>query len=145
LTYDFLGKTIETITFLNYLVNYKGNKGIFLIICPLSTVMNWEHEFEIWAPSIKVCNINLIYICIIEVIAYKGSKEYRSGIWNSNLKKNQLYANYHRNPSLEMAYQNENSFFLSYNVILTTYQLVMIDYSRFKKIRYNYIIVDEGL
>jgi SNF2 family DNA or RNA helicase len=49
-----LGKTIETITFLNYLVNYKNNDGIFLIVCPLSTVMNWEHEFELWAPSLKV-------------------------------------------------------------------------------------------
>ena len=42
-----LGKTIQSITFLQEIVNY-GIRGPFLVIAPLSTIPNWQREFETW-------------------------------------------------------------------------------------------------
>lgn len=42
-----LGKTIQSITFLNEIDKY-GIPGPFLVIAPLSTIGNWQREFETW-------------------------------------------------------------------------------------------------
>ncbi|KAL8734865.1 MAG: hypothetical protein Q9166_001217 [cf. Caloplaca sp. 2 TL-2023] len=47
-----LGKTIQTISLLTYLIEKKQQSGPFLVIVPLSTLTNWNLEFEKWAPSI---------------------------------------------------------------------------------------------
>ncbi|EPX73648.1 SNF2 family ATP-dependent chromatin-remodeling factor snf22 [Schizosaccharomyces octosporus yFS286] len=47
-----LGKTVQTIAFITYLIEKKNNPGPFLIIVPLSTLTNWNLEFEKWAPSV---------------------------------------------------------------------------------------------
>ena len=48
-----LGKTIQTISLITYLIEKKQQKGPYLVIVPLSTLTNWNLEFEKWAPSIK--------------------------------------------------------------------------------------------
>eukprot|EP00917_Polyrhabdina_sp_WS-2016_P011193 GHVP01024750.1.p1 GENE.GHVP01024750.1~~GHVP01024750.1.p1 ORF type:complete len:970 (+),score=210.15 GHVP01024750.1:736-3645(+) len=48
-----LGKTIQTISLIAYLIEKKAQFGPFLLIFPLSTLSNWDGEFEKWAPSIK--------------------------------------------------------------------------------------------
>ena len=51
-----LGKTIQTISMLTYLKEFKadrGGAGPFLVIVPLSTLTNWNVEFEKWAPSLR--------------------------------------------------------------------------------------------
>ena len=47
-----LGKTIQTISLITYLIEYKASNGPFLVIVPLSTLTNWNMEFEKWAPSV---------------------------------------------------------------------------------------------
>ncbi|KAI9818553.1 MAG: hypothetical protein M1827_000612 [Pycnora praestabilis] len=47
-----LGKTIQTISLITYLIEKKQQNGPFLVIVPLSTLTNWNLEFEKWAPSI---------------------------------------------------------------------------------------------
>jgi len=42
-----LGKTIQSITFLQEVVNC-GVRGPFLIVVPLSTLSNWQREFDAW-------------------------------------------------------------------------------------------------
>ena len=42
-----LGKTIQSITYLNE-IKLHGIRGPFLVIAPLSTVCNWQREFENW-------------------------------------------------------------------------------------------------
>jgi len=42
-----LGKTIQSIAFLQEIFNY-GIHGPFLVIAPLSTIPNWQREFEMW-------------------------------------------------------------------------------------------------
>jgi ATP-dependent helicase STH1/SNF2 len=48
-----LGKTIQTISLLTYLIEKKKQNGPFLVIVPLSTLTNWNLEFEKWAPAIS--------------------------------------------------------------------------------------------
>ena len=49
-----LGKTVQTIALISHLIEKKKNFGPFLIVCPLSTLLNWQMEFDKWASSIKL-------------------------------------------------------------------------------------------
>lgn len=50
-----LGKTIQLIChILNHMLHHPADKRGCLLICPMSVVGNWRHEFERFAPSIKV-------------------------------------------------------------------------------------------
>lgn len=89
-----LGKTVQTIVFLYSLYKEVGprglwvgwgggahcgpaasprsslqghSKGPYLVSAPLSTIINWEREFEMWAPDFYV-------------VTYTGDKESRSVI-----------------------------------------------------------------
>jgi ATP-dependent helicase STH1/SNF2 len=48
-----LGKTIQTISLVTYLIERKMQQGPYLVIVPLSTLTNWNLEFEKWAPSVS--------------------------------------------------------------------------------------------
>ncbi len=48
-----LGKTIQTISLITYLLERKMQQGPYLVIVPLSTLTNWNMEFEKWAPSVS--------------------------------------------------------------------------------------------
>jgi ATP-dependent helicase STH1/SNF2 len=48
-----LGKTIQTISLITYLIERKLQAGPYLVIVPLSTLTNWNLEFEKWAPSVS--------------------------------------------------------------------------------------------
>jgi ATP-dependent helicase STH1/SNF2 len=48
-----LGKTIQTISLITYLIEKKRQHGPYLVIVPLSTLTNWNNEFEKWAPSVQ--------------------------------------------------------------------------------------------
>jgi SNF2 family DNA or RNA helicase len=68
-----LGKTIQAIALLAYLMEFKRNNGPFLIVVPLSTLSNWVNEFNRWAPGIiKVC--------------YKGLPDERKRIFREELE-----------------------------------------------------------
>ncbi|CAG8489424.1 2930_t:CDS:2 [Acaulospora morrowiae] len=68
-----LGKTIQTISLITYLIEKKQQNGPYLIIVPLSTMTNWQLEFEKWAPSVKICT-------------YKGTPANRKLIQRQYLK-----------------------------------------------------------
>ena len=53
-----LGKTIQSLAFVNSVYNY-GIRGPFLVIAPLSTIPNWQREFEAWTD--------------LNVVVYHGS------------------------------------------------------------------------
>ena len=48
-----LGKTIQTISLFSYIMEVKHNDGPFLVVVPLTTISNWDMEFEQWAPDMK--------------------------------------------------------------------------------------------
>jgi SNF2 family DNA or RNA helicase len=49
-----LGKTVQCVTFLSFLVNEIKSAGPFLVVAPLSTLPHWQREFEAWT-STDVC------------------------------------------------------------------------------------------
>ena len=61
-TINILGKTIQTIGLVTYLMEVKQLYGPYLIIVPLSTLINWSMEFNKWAPSVhKVSSLLVIF------------------------------------------------------------------------------------
>jgi ATP-dependent helicase STH1/SNF2 len=64
-----LGKTIQSISLVTFLIEKKRQQGPFLVIVPLSTITNWTGEFLKWAPSVPL-------------LAYKGSPQVRRGLQN---------------------------------------------------------------
>jgi ATP-dependent helicase STH1/SNF2 len=62
-----LGKTIQTISLITYLIERKQEPGPYLVIVPLSTLTNWSLEFAKWAPTLTV-------------IAYKGLPNVRRNL-----------------------------------------------------------------
>uniref|UniRef100_A0A6G1SJ16 SWI/SNF-related matrix-associated actin-dependent regulator of chromatin subfamily A containing DEAD/H box 1 homolog n=1 Tax=Aceria tosichella TaxID=561515 RepID=A0A6G1SJ16_9ACAR len=49
-----LGKTIQVIAFLAYLRERLNMQRHYLIIVPSSTLDNWEREFDVWCPEIRI-------------------------------------------------------------------------------------------
>ena len=47
-----LGKTVQTVAFLSHL-RQNGINGPFLIVVPLSTIVNWQKEVARWCPSMR--------------------------------------------------------------------------------------------
>ncbi|CAG8551196.1 9468_t:CDS:10, partial [Cetraspora pellucida] len=70
-----LGKTIQTISLITYLIEKKKQNGPFLIIVPLSTMTNWQMEFEKWAPMVSE------RLCI-----YKGTPTERKSLQRKYLR-----------------------------------------------------------
>ena len=64
-----LGKTIQTISLITFLIEVKKQRGPYLVIVPLSTMTNWSSEFAKWAPSVKM-------------ISYKGNPTQRRALQN---------------------------------------------------------------
>ncbi|KAK0042721.1 SWI/SNF-related matrix-associated actin-dependent regulator of chromatin subfamily A member 5-like [Biomphalaria glabrata] len=53
-----LGKTLQTISLLGYMKHYRNIPSPHLVICPKSTLANWEAEVQRWVPSLRaVCLI----------------------------------------------------------------------------------------
>ncbi len=48
-----LGKTLQTISLLAYLNEYRGITGPHMVIVPKSTLHNWLNEFKRWCPTIR--------------------------------------------------------------------------------------------
>jgi len=101
-----LGKTIQTISLITYLMEKKKNMGPFLVIVPLSTLSNWMLEFEKWAPSVTT-------------LSYKGSPAARRAV------QGQIKAG-------------------RFNVLVTTYEYIIREKAILSKLRWKYMIIDEG-
>lgn len=53
-----LGKTLQIITLLLEQKNSQKEHNISLVVCPASLVYNWEHEFSVFAPALKVAVVS---------------------------------------------------------------------------------------
>ncbi|XP_048522640.1 chromodomain-helicase-DNA-binding protein Mi-2 homolog isoform X5 [Dendroctonus ponderosae] len=120
-----LGKTIQTITFLYSLYKEGHCKGPFLVSVPLSTIINWEREFETWAPD---------FYCI----TYVGDKDCRAVIRENELTFEEgAVARSGRVSKIK-----SNS--IKFNVLLTSYELVSIDSACLASIDWAVLVVDEA-
>jgi len=109
-----LGKTVQTIAFLAHLAQFHKKPGPFLIVAPSSTLNNWHQEFNKFLPSFKV-------------LPYCGSINQRKEI--------RLHWNYNYSECNPIA---------PFNVLITSYQLVVSDVTHFENTNWQYMILDEA-
>ncbi|XP_046390688.1 chromodomain-helicase-DNA-binding protein Mi-2 homolog isoform X3 [Ischnura elegans] len=120
-----LGKTIQTITFLYSLYKEGHCRGPFLVSAPLSTIINWEREFETWAPDFYV-------------VTYVGDKDSRVVIREHELSFEEGAVRGGNKASKIKASS------VKFHVLLTSYELVSIDAACLGSIDWAVLVVDEA-
>jgi chromodomain-helicase-DNA-binding protein 4 len=121
-----LGKTIQTAAFLYSLYKEGHCKGPFLISVPLSTLINWEREFELWAPEMYV-------------VTYIGDKDSRS-----ILRENELTFHEDGVPRGSKGPSKLRTTNVKFHVLLTSYELISIDNACLSSIDWKILVVDEA-
>ncbi|XP_070711098.1 chromodomain-helicase-DNA-binding protein 3 isoform X2 [Pempheris klunzingeri] len=121
-----LGKTIQTIVFLYSLFKEGHTKGPFLVSAPLSTIINWEREFEMWAPDFYV-------------VTYTGDKDSRAII-----RENEFSFDDTAVKGGKKAFKLRREAPIKFHVLLTSYELVTIDQTALKSIDWACLVVDEA-
>ena len=111
-----LGKTIQSLTFINEMVNY-GMYSPFLIIAPLSTIGNWQREFETWTD--------------LNVITYHGSSASRNMI-----TEYEMYFKNEKGEKIEGVYK--------FQVMITTFEVVLTDCLELREIVWRACVIDEA-
>jgi len=109
-----LGKTIQSISVMAYLAEFHNIWGPFLVIAPASTLHNWQQEIAKFVPDIKV-------------LPYWGNAKDRKILRKFWDRKHITY--------------NRDS---EFHVLVTSYQLVVLDAQYFQKVKWQYMILDEA-
>ena len=120
-----LGKTIQTITFLYSLYKEGHCRGPFLVSVPLSTIINWEREFETWAPDFYV-------------VTYVGDKDSRVVIREHELSFEEGAVR-GGNKACKIRASS-----VKFHVLLTSYELVSIDAALLNSVEWAVLVVDEA-
>merc|ERR1719400_1974619 len=120
-----LGKTIQTITFLYSLYKEGHCRGPFLIAVPLSTLINWEREFALWAPDFYV-------------VSYVGDKDSRIVI-----RENELSFEDNAVRKGDKASRIKAST-VKFHCLLTSYQMISMDAACLGSVQWEVLVVDEA-
>ncbi|XP_025912142.1 chromodomain-helicase-DNA-binding protein 8 isoform X1 [Apteryx rowi] len=111
-----LGKTIQSIAFLQEVYNV-GIRGPFLVIAPLSTITNWEREFNTWTE--------------MNSIVYHGSLASRQMI-----QQYEMYCKDSRGRLIPGAYK--------FDALITTFEMILSDCPELREIEWRCVIIDEA-
>ncbi|XP_040378802.1 probable helicase CHR10 isoform X2 [Oryza brachyantha] len=114
-----LGKTLQAISLLSYLRIQSIAPGPFLVLCPLSVTAGWLSEFNKFCPSLRV-------------IQYVGDKMHRRDLRRGMFEEFQK-------SSLSSG-SNE----LSFDVMMTTYDIALMDQEFLSQIPWHYVVIDEA-
>ena len=120
-----LGKTIQTITFLYSLYKEGHCRGPFLIAVPLSTLINWEREFALWAPEFYV-------------VSYVGDKDSRVVI-----RENELSFEDNAVRKGDKASRIKAST-VKFHCLLTSYEMISMDAACLGSVQWEILVVDEA-
>ncbi|GAV81101.1 SNF2_N domain-containing protein/Helicase_C domain-containing protein/Chromo domain-containing protein/PHD domain-containing protein/DUF1087 domain-containing protein [Cephalotus follicularis] len=114
-----LGKTVSACAFLSSLYfEFKATLPC-LVLVPLSTMPNWLAEFALWAPNLNV-------------VEYHGSAKARSIIRQQE---------WHACDPFGLSKKTAS---YKFNVLLTTYEMVLADSSHLRGVPWEVLVVDEG-
>ncbi|KAJ4832059.1 hypothetical protein Tsubulata_009191 [Turnera subulata] len=114
-----LGKTVSACAFISSLYfEFKASLPC-LVLVPLSTMPNWLAEFSLWAPNLNV-------------VEYHGCAKARAII--------RQYEWHASDPSDF----NKKTTSYKFNVLLTTYEMVLADASYLRAVPWEVLVVDEG-
>ena len=111
-----LGKTIQSLAFLDGMFKY-GIRGPFLVIAPLSTIPNWQREFELWSE--------------MNVIVYHGSQTSRN-----MLAEYEMYYKDGKGEKMADVFK--------FHVLITTYESVISDIIELSEIKWRACVIDEA-
>ncbi|KAI6702738.1 hypothetical protein NL676_011874 [Syzygium grande] len=114
-----LGKTLQAISLLSYLKVSRVSSGPFLVLCPLSVTDGWVSEIVNFAPNLKV-------------LRYVGEKESRRSL------RRMMYNH------VEQHHSSTDALSLPFDVLLTTYDIALMDQEFLSQIPWQYAIVDEA-
>lgn len=114
-----LGKTISASAFLCSLYKEFKVNAPCLVLVPLSTMPNWMAEFSMWTPQLNV-------------VEYHGGAKARA-----NIRQFEWHA-------IGACNQKKDKRPFKFNVLLTTYEMVIADASQLRSIPWEVLIVDEG-
>lgn len=67
-----LGKTMQAIALVSYLVQIRKEQGPYLVVAPASVLPHWFAEFRAFSPGVTVH-------------VYQGTFDERSNIWNTKV------------------------------------------------------------
>ena len=112
-----LGKTIQVIALLHHFITVESQEGPYLVISPLSTLKNWMREFATWT-SLRVCCYH----------SEGKGKDERQLI--------QAYNWFFKGLPARGLYK--------FNVLLTTYEVVMKDWGVLGDIAWQGVVMDEA-
>ncbi|XP_035230728.1 chromodomain-helicase-DNA-binding protein Mi-2 homolog isoform X3 [Stegodyphus dumicola] len=124
-----LGKTIQTIVFLYSLYKEGHCRGPFLVSAPLSTIINWEREFETWAPDFYV-------------VTYIGDKDSRAVIREHEFSFDEGAVRGGKVGGKVARIRKDCT--IKFHVLLTSYELVCIDTTMLGSIEWQVLVVDEA-
>lgn len=109
-----LGKTVQCVAFLEHLRREEGVRGPFLIVAPLSTLTHWKREAESWTD--------------MNVLLYHDATGGAQG--REILRQHEFY------------YKGTN--IVKFNILITSYEMLLADLPDLESIKWKYLIVDEG-
>lgn len=113
-----LGKTISASAFLSSLCFEFKARLPCLVLVPLSTMPNWMSEFSLWAPNLNV-------------VEYHGCARARA-----LMRQFEWHATDTRSNKKTASYK--------FNVLLTTYEMVLADSAHLRGVPWEVLVVDEG-
>ncbi|XP_042512904.1 probable helicase CHR10 isoform X3 [Macadamia integrifolia] len=115
-----LGKTLQAISFLSYLKARQLSTGPFLVLCPLSVIDGWISEIANFCPKLRV-------------LRYIGDKLTRCSL------RRTMYEHV-KQQSLPSGLQPA----LPFDILLTTYDVVLMDQDFLSQIPWHYAVIDEA-
>ncbi|XP_057981488.1 probable helicase CHR10 isoform X2 [Malania oleifera] len=115
-----LGKTLQAISFLSYLKVQQISLGPFLVLCPLSVTDGWVSEIANFTPKLRV-------------LSYVGDKEHRCSL------RKTVYEHVKKEQS-----SSADVLLLPFDVLLTTYDVALMDQDFLCQIPWHYAIIDEA-
>ncbi|OWZ23357.1 Chromodomain-helicase-DNA-binding protein [Phytophthora megakarya] len=115
-----LGKTIQTLSFLNLLRDDPKIRirGPFLIVAPLSLIVQWQNECEMWTT--------------MNCVVYHGNSAAREIIRDFEFS----YLDENLRPDRKKPYR--------FNILVTTYEVAIKDIAVLSKIHWRCLVVDEA-
>ncbi|XP_010506437.1 PREDICTED: probable helicase CHR10 [Camelina sativa] len=111
-----LGKTLQAISFLSYLKFHQDLPGPFLVLCPLSVTDGWVSEINRFTPN-------------LELLRYVGDKDSRRDM---------------RKSMYDHVKKSSKGHLLPFDVLLTTYDIALVDQDFLSQIPWQYAIIDEA-
>ncbi|XP_024521051.1 DNA helicase INO80 isoform X1 [Selaginella moellendorffii] len=125
-----LGKTIQAMAFLAHLAEEKNIWGPFLVVAPSTVLNNWADEIKRFCPELKI-------------LPYWGGLQERT-VLRKNINPKRLY----RRSVYQNSCPRRNSWSFgrdsSFHILITSYQLLVSDEKYFKRVKWQYLVLDEA-